>query len=391
MLPAGRFVVLGNPAGRRVRLFAAALEALGLPPPTLVSYRDLLAGRDALTPHLAPGCVVRIDSPDEDFELEREILAQGAEEAAAEGAPALEQAQSLALPFERGRIRFLRQWYLGLRRVLRRLAAEIAAATPRPVLMSCPQDIEIMFDKPACHALFSRAGLPVPRALGPVSSFDELRERMRTVRLRRVFVKPSHGASGCGVVALETDRGRWQAHSAVELLRQGGELRLYNSVRVRRTTALRDIAAMIDALCKDGVHVEQWVPKAVLGQDVFDLRVLLVAGVPRHSVLRMGRTPVTNLHLRNRRGDVALLCERMDPAAWSALLASCTAAATLFPRSLHAGLDVLVEPGLRRHRLLEINAFGDLLPRLLHEGVDTYTAELLALGAVPREAACSGT
>ena len=55
---------------------------------------------------------------------------------------------------------------------------------------------------------------------------------------------------------------------------------------------------------------------------------------------------------------------------------------TCFAESLYAGIDLLLTPDYRHHRVLEVNAFGDLLPRLLWNGLDTYQAEVQALLAL---------
>ena len=50
-----------------------------------------------------------------------------------------------------------------------------------------------------------------------------------------------------------------------------------------------------------------------------------------------------------------------------------------FPRSLYAGLDILLPRYGKSPLLLEANAFGDLLPNLLHHGENTYLAEINAV------------
>ncbi|MBI1771837.1 MAG: hypothetical protein HYR68_05745 [Burkholderiales bacterium] len=50
-----------------------------------------------------------------------------------------------------------------------------------------------------------------------------------------------------------------------------------------------------------------------------------------------------------------------------------------FPRSLYAGLDILLPRNDKLPVLLEANAFGDLLPNLLHNGENTYLAEINAV------------
>ena len=201
---------------------------------------------------------------------------------------------------------------------------------------------------------------------------------MADARCFRVFVKLAHGSSASGVVAYQTNGRLHQATTTVEMVREGDDLRLYNSRRVRTYRDPAEILALIDALCRHRVHVERWLPKAGLGGRALDLRVVTIAGRPRHTVVRLSRTPMTNLHLLNDRGDVGPVRQRMGEAAWSAALRTCERAATCFPGSLYAGVDLLIQSGWRRHAVLELNAFGDLLPGVLDGGVDTYTAEIQA-------------
>src|SRR5690606_10266155 len=102
-------------------------------------------------------------------------------------------------------------------------------------------------------------------------------------------------------------------------------------------------------------------------------------GEPRHMVLRRSRSCLTNLHLLNKRGDATLLRNRMDEAAWARMLDTCRRVAQLFPRTLHLGIDLAVGVDLRRHAVLEVNAFGDLLKGVTDQGQTTWDAQVQAL------------
>jgi len=133
----------------------------------------------------------------------------------------------------------------------------------------------------------------------------------------------------------------------------------------------------VDAVCAERCLAQVWVPKAGLHACAFDVRVAIIGSRARQVMVRLGHGPITNSQLLGGRGDAQLLRRRMGEEAWAGMLATCERAmAACFPRSLYAGLDVLVEPNFRTVRILEINAFGDLLPRLLHEGLDTYEWEV---------------
>jgi hypothetical protein len=284
------------------------------------------------------------------------------------------------LTFDRGRILPSRQWYLGFCRLLRLIERQLAGCSEHR-LMNSPDEIAVMFDKPCCHERLARAGVPVPPGLGVVRSFDGLIERMGQTGCRRVFLKLAHGSSASGVVAYQTDGRRHHAQTTVEPVQREGELHLYNSRRIRVYQDPREIAELVDALCRHRVHVEQWLPKAGLQNRALDLRVVVIAGQARHTVVRLSRTPMTNLHLLNARGDLEALQDRMGPEAWDAARRTCERAMGCFPGSLYAGIDLAVASGYRRHAVLELNAFGDLLPDLLCDGLDTYAAEALATGA----------
>jgi hypothetical protein len=129
--------------------------------------------------------------------------------------------------------------------------------------------------------------------------------------------------------------------------------------------------------------VERWFPKAGLAGRIVDLRVVVIAGRATHAVVRAGRTPMTNLHLGNRRGDLAALRHAAGPGYDAAIEASERAAAC-FPGSLQVGVDVLFPPDFRRPVIAEVNAFGDLLPGLLVRGRDTYAEQIEALSCRSR-------
>ena len=374
------FVIVGNPDSRRVALFQSALACLKLPSARVISYLDLLSGRASLTDAVRPGTIVRIESPGKDFEVERALLMAGAEaEDAAEDGDyeRITRQAAHALTFERGRILYPRQWYLGWCEVLRLIERQLAAC-PAHRLMNAPAEIAVMFDKPQCHELLSRHGIPVPRSLGVIRSFNELIERMRETRCPRVFIKLAHGSSASGVVAYQTDGQRHRATTTVEMTRQGGELCLYNSRRLRIYREFSEIAELIDTLCRHRVHVEQWLPKAGYDNQTFDLRVVVIAGQVKHIVVRLSRSPMTNLHLLNERGDASAVIARMGATVWEGVRRSCESAMRCFADSLYAGIDLMITADYRRSAVLEVNAFGDLLPGVLWEGRDTYTAEVMA-------------
>ncbi|MFE5239716.1 MULTISPECIES: STM4014 family protein [unclassified Streptomyces] len=358
-----RLAVVGIPSNRRVGLFQEAVRAAGLPAARVVPWLEVLRGG----PSFLPGETVRIESPGEDAEVDR--LLRGADD------PTRVEGSAL--------------WYARFTSAVRDIAR--AATTAGAVLLDGPRDIEVLFDKRLCHGVLDAAGVPVPDSptsgpdAAPVRGWADVRRLMADHRMPRVFLKPAHGSSASGVVALETaGPGRLRASTSVERDEEG---RLFNSLRVCRLTSEHEVGALVDALAPDGLHIERWLPKASQGGRVADLRVVVVAGRATHAVVRTSRSPMTNLHLGGTRGDLDQVRAAVEDAggSWRAALAVCEEAAACFPDTLCVGVDLLPATGWRRFAVGEANAFGDLLPRLTGlpgsgaEGLDTYGAQIASL------------
>ncbi|MER5199922.1 STM4014 family protein [Streptomyces sp. NPDC002755] len=354
---APRLAVVGNPENRRVALFEDAVRAAGLPAPRVVPWADVLRDGGA---DFAAEEIVRLDSPGENPEVDR--LLRGA------GDPT--------------RVEGSGRWYARFTTAVRGLRGGVR--------LDDPDELAVLFDKRLCHAVLEAAGVPVPASPtsgprgAPVRGWDDVRAAMREHRMPRLFVKPAHGSSASGVLAVESGGGgRIRATTSVELAADG---RLYNSLRVRRYEREQDIAAVVDALAPDGLHLERWLPKAAQDGRAADLRVVVVAGRATHAVVRTSRSPLTNLHLGGRRGDLDSVRAAVEAAGarWSDLLDVCERAAACFPRTLCVGVDLLPAVGWGRAAIGEVNAFGDLLPRLTGlpgsgaEGLDTYAAQVAA-------------
>lgn len=368
------FVIIANPENRRVGFFQQAIELCNLPPATTVNYADLIAGKDTLERFDAPNTIVRFDSPEKNFEVDKAIIAAGANVSDSGQHQRISAADAMLLEFDKGRILYPRQWYLGWRDLLQQWQHQLPCPT-----MNCPSEIAAMFDKPLCHELFSRNRIPVARSLPNIRNYDELRQQMKETECDRVFVKLSHGSAASGVVAYYTHPRGECAITTVERVRENGQTLLYNSRKIRQYTRREEIADIINILTAEGVQVEEWLPKAYLQGCQFDVRVVVINGEAQHIVVRLGKSPMTNLHLGNDRGDTEQFLTKVGSENWQAMQQTCEAAAGLFPRSLYCGVDLLVAPDFKHHAILEINAFGDLLPGILWQEMDTYTSEVKAM------------
>lgn len=366
------FTVVGDLALNRTRHFVNAARTAGAAV-DVISYARILSGdvswREALS-----GRLVRLESPGRDFGVERALLQRGASLPHTSSFSRFDAREIATLERDPGLIFASCQWYEGWRHLLTEIAAVGDASGAR--FLNHPGEIALMFDKPACHARLSAAGIPVPAALPPPASFDELMDALRGTGWTRAFLKPSYGSAANGVVAFAFSKNAMAATTAVELTTSGERTQLYATRRLRTYRDPLAIRRLINGLCRERLHVEAWVPKAGLEGRTFDARVVVIGGRACHLILRCAKGPITNLHLDAQKQPEAWLVEHAERAAVDLLRATAEKTAACFPASLCIGIDIALTPTFMRAVVLEVNAFGDLLEGIEWQGTDTYTREV---------------
>jgi glutathione synthase/RimK-type ligase-like ATP-grasp enzyme len=370
------FRCLWNPESPRAAAFSKAVRVRGNGRLRAVAWADFLAGQQM--PEADRNSIVRIESPGRNWKVEKLLLLRGAKvmNDARYESYSLEEVESLEdVP---GRVTASRQHYLGFVDALQMLLRHFESMNARWMLH--PGDIATMCDKEACQARLKSAGVRVPDTLGVPVGFDDLMARMDAAGRHRVFLKLCHGSSASGTVALERSAGRMQAFSTAIIKQDDttGCVVLHNRRGVTKYDDLRVIRTLVDAVCRHRAHAEAWVPKAGWRGRRFDVRIVVIAGRACHIVARLAQGPFTNLQFGAARGTPEELREHVGAKAFGLMCEEAERAMACFPRSLYAGLDVMLDAREHRTHVLEVNAFGDLLPGIRHQGRETYAAEIEA-------------
>jgi hypothetical protein len=377
-----RFAILGNLDNRRVTGFVEALARRGWPAPILLSHRQLLGDLSPLTALPDQPLFVRIDSVGEDLEVERLLLERGA--AALPDHARCERRQVSELrrePPRFGQLLAPRQHHAGLLDYFDALAA-VFAGKPSWRVLNPIADLRVLFDKVASSRRYAAAGIPVPEQLPELESIRstaQLREAMAALRWPSVYIKLSCGSSASGLALYRhvPSRAAHERDMVLTTIAVTPEGR-FNSLRLQRLQDRVAIDELLDWLIDEGAQIERAIAKAQLDRQTFDLRVLVIAGQPSFCIVRRSRHPITNLHLGGTRGDLEALRQQVPTPVWDAAMRSCV---RVFEQHacLHIGVDLALEAGLRGHRVIEANAFGDLLPGLTRDGLSVYEHELEAL------------
>ncbi|MFG6365143.1 STM4014 family protein, partial [Schaedlerella sp.] len=250
-----------------------------------------------------------------------------------------------------------------------------------------PEDILALLDKRACKRRLAEAGIPVTeeldgigRAVFPVAETldsvgqavlpvaetldgvgraDLLLGSMERRRIFQVFIKPVCGSGAAGAAAF-----RWQPRSGRMILytcaMENPETgRLVNTKRLRRFTDRKQVLSMIGRLLELGCIVERWYAKAEHNGFSYDLRAVVQDGRMDFILARLSSGPITNLHLNNhplKGNELGLPCHVMEDVEQL-----CIRAAGCYPELRSVGIDVLLEKGSLRPRIIELNGQGDLI------------------------------
>lgn len=360
------FVIIGNPENRRVVSFVKAVAASKKHTFSVISYLDLLDRRVNLAEHIRPNSILKIDSPGENSLVRQRLIEYG------------EIPPSVNSTFlnDFGRICYAEEWYRGFSLFLGDMKKQLDTLDMSYCLMNGIDSILTMFDKVACKAVLVKNNIPTPISLSGISDYASLRQQMKNQRINSVFIKPAHSSSASGVIAFRTNGHHSQAISSIELSSENDEIVLHNSLKVRTYNDETSIIPLINTILKSKTIVEQWIPKANFKGFSFDFRIVVINGHARHAVARMSKSPITNLHLGNARGNLADIIAYIGTANFEAAKKAAEQVARCFPDCLYMGVDVLISSNLKQIKVLEVNAFGDLLPSLIDEGESVYEAEI---------------
>ncbi|MDE7353333.1 MAG: STM4014 family protein [Acetatifactor sp.] len=246
--------------------------------------------------------------------------------------------------------------------------AHIAQSGGHLEFLNHPLELAAVLDKRACKARLAGAALPVTELLeGAGISARDLLERMREKRIFQVFIKPVTGSGAAGVSAF-----RWQPSTGkmalytCALAEEGGGL--VNTKKLRRFSGQEEIFLLLDRLLGLDCIVERWYAKAEYGGMSYDLRAVVQEDRVDFLLGRLSSGPVTNLHLNNRPLEVSAL--GLPGRVLEEIQELCRRCMACCPGLSSAGIDILLEKGTLRPRIIEMNGQGDLIYQdIFHDNI----------------------
>ncbi len=260
------------------------------------------------------------------------------------------------------------KWESCLLKELNDLTEDYKRRLEEITLMAKSQDIEFfnhpsgilsLLDKVKCKNMLLRAGVRVTESLNEsCKDIEHLLALMESRKICQVFVKPVNGSGATGVSAfrLQPKRRRMALYTCAFLHPQKG---LVNTKRLRCFSDPEDIFPLLRKILGLGCIVERWYAKAQYGQASYDLRAVVQEGKTDFLLARLSKGPVTNLQLNNR--PLAIEELKIPAKIQEQIMDLCNRAMDCYPQLKSAGIDILLEKGSLKPRIIEMNGQGDLI------------------------------
>lgn len=245
--------------------------------------------------------------------------------------------------------------------------------------MSLPDDVCFLntpdallraLDKKETKEVLMDKGLKVTPMLPSPQSFDELRQLLADCG-RGCFLKPRYGSGAGGIMAIryQPNRNKWVVYTT---LRQVDGV-IHNTKRINRLSVEKEIIPLAEAVIQTEAILEEWIPKAQLQGENYDLRVVCRESEIDYIVVRCSKGSITNLHLNNKAhwwNELSLSEEVRQQIYFQ-----CQEAVQSLDLQ-YAGVDVLIERGTDIPYIIEVNGQGDHVYQDMFVHNSIYTQQI---------------
>lgn len=244
-----------------------------------------------------------------------------------------------------------------------------------------PDTIKQLLNKRKCKRKLQKAGLAVTQMLEEEAvtawKAENLLDFMEKCGIFQVFIKPVNGSGAAGVSALrwQPSKNRMVLYTCALEQPQSG---LVNTKRLRRFTKKEEIISLLNRILSLDCVIERWYAKAQHQGYSYDLRAVVLDGRVEFLLGRLSKGPITNLHLNNHPLQADAL--EIPACIRDGIEELCARAVSCYPGLRCAGIDILLERGSLKPRIIEMNAQGDLIYQdIFHENrIYRRQAEIMA-------------
>lgn len=236
--------------------------------------------------------------------------------------------------------------------------------------LNTPEALLLALDKKETKQALSLNGLSVTPLLASPCSLEELMKMLPHCN-RGCFLKPRYGSGAGGIMAIryQPRRQKWVVYTTLQQV----DGSIHNTKRIHRLSEEKEIVPLAEAVIQTGAILEEWIPKAQVEGENYDLRVVCRDGEIDYIVVRCSKGSITNLHLNNKARLWSDLC--LSEETRQQIFDLCKKAVGTL--GLHyAGVDVLLEKGTGTPYIIEVNGQGDHIYQDMYAHNSIYTEQI---------------
>lgn len=362
------YILIGDSLGKRSKIFADCLKNTGIYNYKMISWLDILNDISSLYNLIKENTVIKIDPPEKDLEIYRQLLIKG------DSTGLISSKDIRSIDFNDKKIVHPKQWYNGFCLALDSINAAIKyKGLSNTVCMIDTEEAKIMMDKTKCYNRLSThdGSYNLPKSLEHGSSFKEFYEIHGDKHIR-CFIKLRYGSGGTGVLAYTHNPRLGKFKLSTSLAYSEHNRVFFNNNRVVNYRDRSDIDRLVTWVLEKGAHVESWIPKPSHDGMAYDTRVCIIDKKPEYLVSRFSKTPITNLHLRNKRLSTESF---MNEGNIDSIKNASVDVMRCFNNSLYAGLDVVHTKDMGSY-IIDVNPFGDLFYNLIDSPDNVYYKQI---------------
>ena len=239
-----------------------------------------------------------------------------------------------------------------------------------------PYGILEVLDKIKCKEKLMNNNISTTEMIGcNIKNIDSLKQLMLSKKEYAVFIKPVRSSGAAGIVAY-----RFNPITSKESLYTCAYMEDNQLINTKKLYHLEDkvkIEGLLGKILSMENMIERWYSKADYNGKKYDLRVVWQFGKIDFAVARQSKGPITNLHLNNQALDIKEL--GLSKEKWMEIEQLCDCAMKLFPSLNSAGIDIMLEKGSLKPRIIEINGQGDLIYQDIFAENIIYKNQILSI------------
>lgn len=366
------FLIIGDLKGRRVNSFIECLNHLNIKNYKVITWTELLMDVSIFHKNLKENTIIKLEPPEKDMNIYNGFLKLGEEK----GEVSRKEIENI--DFSTCEIVAPAQWYEGFKILLGNMEEIYRNHEDKNIfLMNDFKEILIMMDKSKTYETLEEKvkdyEFYLPEKLETPKSYREFKE-IYGHKVMKCFIKLRYGSGGTGIIAYKNNPRVLEESifTSLNCETREGKTIFYSNNKVNYFEDKDKIKILIDWVLLNGAHIESWIPKASYEGYSFDTRAFVMDKKSEYLISRLSKTPITNLHLRNKRmesGDIISRenIHRISKAAEDVM--------KVFDKSLYAGIDVVCSKGYKPY-IIDVNPFGDLFHNLLGTDKNTHYLEI---------------